>query len=117
MTEPATPKTSKRRKHYVKLSFNDTEFERVTALAEQAGRKPATYCRLKALEQDAQLTHWLPELREVHRDLGPIGNNLNQTVRHLNRGHQLEESLALQLEAALQETRNELRRVQQLLQP
>lgn len=117
MTKPSSAKTSKRRCHYVKLSFNDPEFEQLKTLAQQAGRKPSTYCRLKSLEQDAQLTRWLPELRDIHRDLGPIGNNINQAVRHLNRGHALDETTALRLERDLHETRQQLRQVQALLQP
>ena len=78
-----------RRTYPVKVSFTAEEYATLQALAKAAGRKPATYCRLKALDQASAIVYTTPEAKELRGDLGRIGNNLNQIAYQLNVGHVL----------------------------
>lgn len=101
-----------RRTHSVKVRFNDEEFEQLSALCAAAGRKPGTYCRLKALEQDTQLMQIPPEFKQLRGDLGRIGNNLNQLVHHLNLGNVMEPVDALELKLHLNQLQDRLMAIQ-----
>ena len=103
-----------KRTHQYKVLFNDAEHERLLALCEAAGRKPGTYCRLKALE-DGQVVYVSPDLQPVLGQLGRIGNNLNQIAHHLNEGHVLNSVDARALTTALSQVHTQLIETQALI--
>ena len=107
-----------KRTHQYKVLFNDAEHDRLLALCKAAGRKPGTYCRLKALEDGPdtrQVVYVNPDLQPVLGQLGRIGNNLNQIAHHLNEGHVLNRVDALALQTALSQVHSQLIETQALI--
>jgi len=107
-----------KRTHQCKVLFNDEEYAELQTLCAAAGRKPGTYCRLKALESSATshpVYHLSSDLQPVLSHLGRIGNNLNQLAHHLNVGNVVDQVDAVALKVHLNQLHSQLVATQNLI--
>lgn len=99
--KPKTPK--ERRTHQVKVLFSDEEYRQLIAQCQASGRKPGTYCRLKALEQHNQIISIPEDIKRLEGQLGHLGGNLNQIAHHLNLGNVMDNVDATSLQAKVKQ--------------
>ena len=66
-----------KRDRYVKISFNDGEYDRVDILSAKAGMNKAEYVRIRALE-DVIIAFLADEEKSLIHELKKLGPNLNQ---------------------------------------
>lgn len=74
---------SAKRDRYVKISFNDGEYDRVDILSAKAGMNKAEYVRIRALE-DVIIAFLTDEEKALIHELKKLGPNLNQIAHRGN---------------------------------
>jgi len=83
------PRKTETRDRQLNLSLTQSEFESIRLRAEAVGMRPVHFARtyLLAAGRTVALKCKAPSTvsRLVYAELGRIGNNLNQMMRHLNR--------------------------------
>lgn len=84
----ARPKSPVTRDQQLNISLTAAEMTLVKARAEVAGLRPSAFARLRLLSSTAELDRRAREgsgaQRLVYAQLGRLGNNLNQIVRHMH---------------------------------
>jgi hypothetical protein len=105
------PKVTEPRTQQLNLSFTASELESIKRRAFALGMRPSHFGRALLLDnkkQPAGATERSGNInRLVHNQLIRLGNNLNQTVRHL---HQTGDPLPADLESLLKDIRQILAR-------
>ena len=72
-----------KRDRYVKISFNDGEYDRIDILSAKAGMNKAEYVRIRALE-DVIIAFLTDEEKAIIHELKKLGPNLNQIAHRGN---------------------------------
>jgi hypothetical protein len=93
--------------------YDEAEFAELEEAASRAGLSRASYQRVQSLTKTkTRSTRRPPIERELAAQLlgqvGRVGGNLHQLVRHLNFGRELEEQRLAEVLAALEELKGEI---------
>jgi mobilization protein NikA len=106
------PKASEPRTQQLNLSFTTSELESIKRRAYALGMRPSHFGRMLVLDNNRHPTGAAERSsninRLVHNQLIRLGNNLNQTVRHL---HQTGDPLPPDLEPLLNDIRGLIARI------
>ena len=81
---------SQKKLHVIPVRLSETQHSIVTRNAEKAGLSMAEYIRRQAvhgsINTEYRIVADFPEIQKLTRELGAIGNNLNQIARYFNTG-------------------------------